>query len=230
MLRIVMITLAAPPAGRVQRRNYEPLVRSQATIILIFMLLGAHLILSAYGFWLPNDPRGSWSDFVASWELLLYGKATKVSTTRSVASVPHDRALRKAAKKALIHPQVFFDGTQALTIAKGFARVAREVDLPVHACSILPTHSHLVLGAHRTPYHLLAGRLKSTATRSLREQGIDPMSGRLDGSGNPQSPWGSKLWKVYIDNETHLRQAIRYVEQNPLKEGKPVQHWSFVVP
>jgi len=92
------------------------------------MLLGAHLILSAYGFWLPNDPRGSWSDFVASWELLLYGKATKVSTTRSVASVAHDRALRKAAKKALIHPQVFFDGTQALTIAKGFARVAREVD------------------------------------------------------------------------------------------------------
>ena len=103
------------------------------------MLLGAHLILSAYGFWLPNDPRGSWSDFVASWELLLYGKATKVSTTRSVASVPHDRALRKAAKKALIHPQVFFDGTQALTIARGFARAAREVDLPVHACSILPT-------------------------------------------------------------------------------------------
>ena len=29
-----------------------------------------HLIISAYGFWLPNDPRGSWSDFVGAWELL----------------------------------------------------------------------------------------------------------------------------------------------------------------
>jgi len=30
------------------------------------MVLGTHLILTAYGFWLPNDPRGSWSDFVGS--------------------------------------------------------------------------------------------------------------------------------------------------------------------
>ncbi|HEX5243341.1 MAG TPA: hypothetical protein VFW23_08800 [Tepidisphaeraceae bacterium] len=56
------------------------------------------------------------------------------------------------------------------------------------------------------------------------------MGGCLDGSGNPQSPWGSKLWKVYIDDDRHLRQAIRYVEQNPLKEGKSVQRWSFVAP
>lgn len=26
-----------------------------------------HAIFSAYGFWLPNDPRGSWSDFVRAW-------------------------------------------------------------------------------------------------------------------------------------------------------------------
>jgi hypothetical protein len=28
------------------------------------MILGYHVIFGAYGFWLPNDPRGSWSDFV----------------------------------------------------------------------------------------------------------------------------------------------------------------------
>ena len=26
------------------------------------MVHGYHVILAAYGFWLPNDPRGSWSD------------------------------------------------------------------------------------------------------------------------------------------------------------------------
>jgi hypothetical protein len=27
-----------------------------------------------------------------------------------------------------------------------------------------------------------------------------------------------------------LLQAIRYVENNPIKEGKPAQKWDFVVP
>jgi hypothetical protein len=37
------------------------------------MVLAYHLIFSMYGFWLPNDPRGSWSEFVASWELFRFG-------------------------------------------------------------------------------------------------------------------------------------------------------------
>ena len=39
-------------------------------------VLVAHVIITAYGFWLPNDPRGSWSDFVGAWELLRFGRAT----------------------------------------------------------------------------------------------------------------------------------------------------------
>jgi hypothetical protein len=49
-----------------------------------------HAIITAYGFWLPNDPRGSWSDYVRQWELLVWGEATKVTTRRSVAGRPHD--------------------------------------------------------------------------------------------------------------------------------------------
>ncbi len=49
-------------------------------------VLAYHVIFGAYGFWLPNDPRGSWSDFVAAWELFLAGgHATKTTTRRSVA-------------------------------------------------------------------------------------------------------------------------------------------------
>jgi hypothetical protein len=33
------------------------------------MVLASHVIITAYGFWLPNEERGSWSDFVRSWEL-----------------------------------------------------------------------------------------------------------------------------------------------------------------
>jgi hypothetical protein len=33
------------------------------------MIHGFHFILSAYGFWLPNDPHGSWSNTVRKFSL-----------------------------------------------------------------------------------------------------------------------------------------------------------------
>src|SRR2546421_12946447 len=77
-----------------------------------------HLIMTAYGFWLPNEPRGSWSDVVRSWELLKFGPATKVTTTRSVAHKPYDRALRKKMIDALVRKPVEFTGVQARAIAQ----------------------------------------------------------------------------------------------------------------
>jgi hypothetical protein len=129
-----------------------------------------YAIFGSYGFWLPNDPRRSWSDFVRSWELFRAGgPATKVDTRRSVAGQPHDRQARLQVKEALQLPPVVFDGHQALSIAHGFARMVDKAQYQIYACSILPEHVHLV-------------------------------------------------------------RAIRYVEGNPIKEGKRRQHWPFVVP
>ena len=111
-------------------------------------MLAYHIIFGTYGFWLPNDPRGSWSDFVGSWELLRFGRATKANTTRSVATAPHDAAAREAARKALKHPAVALSGRQALAVGHGFAQACREGAYKVHACSILPEHVHLVLAGH----------------------------------------------------------------------------------
>jgi hypothetical protein len=58
------------------------------------MVLAYHLIITAYGFWLPTDPRGSWSYFVRQWEFLLHGPATKTTLRRSLARDPHDRQKR----------------------------------------------------------------------------------------------------------------------------------------
>jgi hypothetical protein len=85
------------------------------------MIVGYHIIFSTYGFWLPNDPRGSWSDFVGSWELFRFGPATKTSERRSLAYRDHDRELRLRAKSALKYPAVKFTGEQARAVARGFA-------------------------------------------------------------------------------------------------------------
>jgi REP element-mobilizing transposase RayT len=190
------------------------------------MILANHIIFTAYGFWLPNDPRGSWSEFVRCWELLLAGgKATTIDERHSVASRSHDAEARRAAKRALRYPPIRFDGQQAVSIAAGFVEAVEESDYSVYACAILPDHVHLVVARHLHDPERIAGHLKGRATQSLVRDDRHPMRDVL----SPPSPWARKCWKVFLDTHDGVRRAIRYVEENPVKMGFRQQRWSFVV-
>jgi REP element-mobilizing transposase RayT len=191
------------------------------------MIVGCHVIFSTYGFWLPNDPRGSWSDFVGSWELFRYGPATKTTETRSLAYREHDRTKRLEAKRALKYPPVNFTGLQARAVARGFAGYFERTGLPVWACAILPDHVHLVTGRPGMKVEQLVIQLKGDATQELEREGIHPLAAYKADGGRVPKCWVRGQWKVYLDEEDVTR-AIRYVEKNPLKEGKKKQEWSFV--
>jgi hypothetical protein len=137
-------------------------------------MLAHHAIFGMYGFWLPNDPRGSGSDYVGSPELYRYGLATKVSTTRSVAGATHDRNARLAAKKSLHQEPVEITGRQAVAIAEGFQLAVAESDYRILACAIMPNHVHLVIQSHERPIRTIVGHLKSRATRSIKVAGLWP--------------------------------------------------------
>lgn len=192
------------------------------------MVLGSHVIFSAYGFWLPNDPRGSWSDFVGAWDLFRYGRATKTTERHSVAKRHHDNAQRVAAKTALARPAVMFTGVQARAIGRGFADYAERSQLAIWACAILPDHVHLVLGRHRLEVEKLVIQLKSAATRQLMHEGIHPFGHLAMENGPPPKCFAVGQWKVFLDSMEDIKRAIRYVEVNPQKEGKPRQRWNFV--
>jgi len=195
------------------------------------MVHGYHLILVAYGFWLPNDPRGSWSEFVGKWELVRFGRSTKSLDRReSVALSDAELHQREAARKALRYPPVQFTGVQARAIGRGFAAACRCSDYTIWACSILPEHTHLVLARHRYQVEQIANLLKGRSTRSLVEENLHPLAQYTRAGGRPPRMWAEHQWKVYLDSEEALEDAIRYVEDNPAKEGKPAQHWSFVTP
>src|SRR5215471_4556495 len=125
------------------------------------MIVGYHVTFSTYGFWLPNDPRGSWSTFVGSWELFRYGKATKTNERQSLAYRSHDRTQRLAAKSALKRPPVQFTGIQALAVATGFHEYIRKCKLPVWACAVLPDHVHLVTGVPHIDIEQIVIQLKA---------------------------------------------------------------------
>lgn len=187
----------------------------------VFMIIAYHAIFCAYGFWLPNDPRGSWSEFVASWELFRYGSATKVQTRKSVAAAAHDIGARKAAKQALKFSPVTWTAAQILAIAHGFERAVKESDYGIHACSIMPEHVHVVVRRHERKIERIVGHLKTRGTQELIEKESWP--------GSDRPVWAEGCWKVFIDDNAHLEKAVAYVENNPVKEEHAAQVWPFVV-
>jgi REP element-mobilizing transposase RayT len=186
------------------------------------MIHAYHVIFTTYGFWLPNDPRGSWSDFVGAWELVRFGKATKVTARRSLAHTQHDATVRRAAKRVLKHEPVIFSGLQALAVSRGFARAINESDYTILACAILPDHVHAVIARHERRVERIVSHLKARATQSLKSEGLWPDDGR--------PTWAEHCWKVYLNTPSDIRRAVKYVNDNPLREDKRRQRWSFVVP
>lgn len=138
------------------------------------MVIAHHLIFTAYGFWLPNDPRGSWSDFVRNWELYWYGGASKVTTRLSLAQDTHDRTLRHVQKTALRYDPVRFTDAQIHCVARGFARAVNESGYQFLACSIMPEHVHIVVRRHRNPGERIIGHLKTRATQQLIDELLHP--------------------------------------------------------
>lgn len=194
-------------------------------------MLGMHLIFTTYGFWPPNDPRGSGSTQV--WAQHLYevgGAATKVHTTRSVAGRPHDVGVRLRIRQSLKYPPVFLTGLQARAVGQGFAAICGKIGLTIHACAILPDHIHVVAVRHRLDGDALIECLKRAGTRAMNEAGLHPLAAFARKSGKHPCPWGAHGWKVFLDTPGEMVGRIRYVEANPDKAGLPRQRWSFVAP
>jgi REP element-mobilizing transposase RayT len=191
------------------------------------MVLAHHVIFGAYGFWLANDPRGSWSDFVGAWDVFRYGPATKTTVRRSLAARSHDGQLRKAAKGALVRPAVELSGVQARAVARGFAWYAERARLGVLTCAVLPDHVHLVIERHRLTAEQLVIQLKAAATRQLLAESLHPFAD-IAVEGSVPKCFARGQWDVFLDSVDDVRRAVGYVEGNPEKEGKPRQRWSFV--
>jgi REP element-mobilizing transposase RayT len=186
------------------------------------MVLAYHAVFTTRGFWLPNDPRGSWSTQVWAEHLKPFGDATKVSTRRSLAHVKTGFDWQNRAKQALKHPPVSFNGEQARAVARGFARTVAELAIVIYACAILPDHVHMVIARHRESVETLVGFLKRSACRQLSQEGIHPSPG--------VTPWVRGGWSRYLNTFSEIKGAIVYTNNNPIKQGFKPQNWSFIHP
>jgi REP element-mobilizing transposase RayT len=123
-----------------------------------------------------------------------------------------------------------FTGEQARAVGIGFGNFVNRSPVTIHACSIMPQHTHFVID--RPPYDAeqAANLLKGSATSELLRCGLHPFADAPYNDGRLPTPWARKQWIVFLDTVSDVRRAIKYVERNPLKDGLKPQRWSFVTP
>ncbi|MBW3598207.1 MAG: hypothetical protein KY475_13170 [Planctomycetes bacterium] len=186
------------------------------------MVVAHHLIWTAYGWWLPNDPRGAMSDKIRCAKLLPLGDLHQGRKKIQ----PAGREIREfydAARGILKHPLLTFTNAEISAIAAAFEDVMRRRTYTCYGCAILPDHVHLLIRKHRDQAETMIEHLQDA---SLTEVPAKPQARR--GADHPV--WGGPGWKVFLNTRDDIKRTIRYIEQNPVKIHRPPQDWSFVKP
>ena len=88
----------------------------------------------------------------------------------------------------------------------------------------------MIVARHRYKVEQVCNLLKGEATKQLKLECRHPQARFITENGKLPSMWAERQWKVYLDSEEVIECAMHYVEENPEKEGKRRQQWSFVTP
>lgn len=181
------------------------------------MVAGYHLIWTNYGYWLPNDPWGSSSHEIRSAKIAALGELhhgrRRIQPAGRVV-----REFHEAAKGVLKHELRFFTAEEIETIACGFAETIKAQTYTCYACAIMPDHVHLIIRKHRDQAETMIQQFQLTSREALQQKSFPP----------EHPVWGGPGWKVFLNTREDISRTITYVEQNPVKIGRPVQDWPFV--
>ena len=185
------------------------------------IVIAHHLIWTAYGWWLPNDPRGSGSTEIRNDVLAELGEL-HLGRKRVQPASAAVRTFYEQAAERLQHPLLTFDDSARSVIAGSFAEVVAVQKYTCYACAIMPDHVHLLIRKHKHQAEEMIDRLKDAGRRSLIAAGHrGPVHPTWTNGGG---------WKVFLDHPDEIRRTIGYIERNPLPLGLPKQIWKFVTP
>lgn len=185
------------------------------------IVIAHHLIWTAYGWWLPNDPRGSGSKTIACDVIAALGELHlgRKKVQPAGATV---REFYEHAAEVLKYPLLTFDAAARHAIAEAFESAIRELKYTCYACAVMPDHVHILIRKHRHLAEEMMENLKVLSRERLVEMGFHA----------PDHPvWtGGGGWKVFLDHPDEVERTIRYIQNNPREIRLPPQSWSFITP
>ncbi|HEX4132073.1 MAG TPA: transposase [Pirellulales bacterium] len=184
------------------------------------MVIAHHLVWTAYGTWLPNDPRGSGSHTVVAPALAELGPAHH---GRKKAQPPSRviRGFYENAEPRLVYPVIRFDALQIATISEALAEAIRQYQYTCYAAAVMPDHVHLVIRKHRDHAEEMIAGLQAATRLRLSTAALVPKDHPV---------WTLNGWHRFLTTPDHVHNVIRYVEENPTRAGLPRQTWPFVIP
>ncbi|MBN2562137.1 MAG: hypothetical protein JXQ75_14530, partial [Phycisphaerae bacterium] len=188
--------------------------------IIRFMVIAHHLILTGYGHWLPNDPRGSLSKEIRAGKLfplgpIHYGRK-EVQPAQSEL-----RSFHEQARPRLEHEVVWFDAAKRQAITEAFSDTIRDRRYTCWACAVLSNHAHLVIRRHRDRAETMHDELRRNSAARLC---------RLADLSNDHPIWSNDKFKKFLSTPEDIERTIQYVQDNPAREGLPPQQYDFVRP
>lgn len=185
------------------------------------LVIAYHLVWTAYGWWLPNDPRGSGSstvrgDIIAELGALHFGRKKVQPAGRLV------REFYDEAADRLRHPLLTFDEAAREEVAVAFAEVIARERYTCYACAIMPDHVHILIRKHKHSAEDMIDALKVQSRLRLSARGLRSLT---------HPTWTAGLgWRVFLDHPDEIRRTIRSIEHNPRPLGLPMQRWPFIEP
>jgi len=183
-------------------------------------VIAHHLILTAYGHWLPNDPRGSGSEFVRKGSLSRLG-AIHQGRKRHQPPRSELKAFYSDAESLLEYETIWFDAAKRQAVAEAFARVVEDERYTCWGCAILQNHAHLCIRRHRDSGKEMWSRLANAAADGLRF---------FAGISNDHRIWSERPYTVFLYTPEDINRTIRYIESNCRKHNLPPQRLDFVTP
>jgi REP element-mobilizing transposase RayT len=182
------------------------------------LVIAHHLVWTAYGWWLPNDPRGSMSTWIASDVIADLGDLHLGRKKMQPCSATI-RDFYNQAEARLKHELLLFDEKQRIAIASSFEQVVAEQRLTCYACAIMPDHVHMLLRKHRLRAEQMIQCFQRASAQDLHAAGYRAAEHPV---------WGGRGWKVFLESPDEVRRTIGYIRQNPTKMHMPAQPWVFV--
>src|SRR5262249_25606529 len=158
------------------------------------MVAAYHLIWTLYGWWLPNDPRGSSSDTIRQ---DLIAELGELHRGRKKVQ-PSGRVLREfydEAKLVLKHELRTLTEEEVQIVAASFAEVIQQQRYTCYACAIMPDHVHILIRKHK---HLAEDMIANLQGRSWGAM----IGAQRRSSDHPV--WAGSGWKVYLDTREDI--------------------------
>ncbi len=182
------------------------------------IVIAHHLMWTLYGWWLPNDPRGSTSrtirsDLIAELGEIHFGRKRIQPASRDI------RVFYEQASAKLKYELLSLAPGKFSIVAEAIGEAVNELGYTCYACAVMPDHVHLVIRKHRHLAEEMIERIQALSRKRLIES-------RLREAIHPT--WTRGGWKVFLDHPDEVRRTICYVEENPVKWQLPAQAWEFV--